>query len=39
MKLKCNKVGRGWHPPPGYEDKLSLNRWAQALKPVVPGRI
>jgi hypothetical protein len=39
VKLECNTVGKGCHPPPRYGDKLPLNRWTKALKSVVLGRI
>ena len=38
VKHDCDTVGRGWHPPPGFQDLMAINRWAKALKPVVPGR-
>jgi hypothetical protein len=39
VKLECDTVGRGWFPPPGYQDNLVVNRWTSALKPVLPGRV
>jgi hypothetical protein len=39
IKLHRDTVGRGWHPPPRYQDKIRLNRWTKSLKPVVLDRI
>ena len=38
VKHECDTVGKGWHPPPGYQDVLPINRWARAAKVVVRGR-
>jgi hypothetical protein len=29
----------GWFSSPRYQDHISINRWTQALKPMVPSRI
>jgi hypothetical protein len=39
VKLEWDTVGRGWFPPPGYQDNIVVNRWTSALKLVVPGRV
>jgi hypothetical protein len=37
VKLDRDTVGRGWHPPPRYQDELLSNWWMKTLKTVVPN--
>jgi hypothetical protein len=39
VKLVCYRVGKGWFPPPGYQDNIILNRRTSTLKLMVSGRV